>query len=100
MLPNCDNSAAVRPGKRSIPSRLPPALCIEGSDSLLPAASVHLNVEIPDLLAQRVAVEAEQVGRADLVAAGGGQRRGQQRHLDLLQDAVIKARRRHTVRET
>ena len=38
----------------------------------LTAAAVNLDVEIPDLLSQRVAVEAKQVGRADLVAARRG----------------------------
>ena len=48
---------------------------------------------------ERVAVEAEQVRGADLVAAGGGERGREQRHLDLLEDAVIEAGRRHAVRE-
>src|SRR5882757_4127571 len=61
------------------------------------AAAIDLNIEVPDLLAQRVAVKPEQVGGADLVAARGRQRRGKQRHLDLFQDAVIEPRRRHAV---
>src|SRR5437016_3568182 len=48
-----------------------------------PAAAEHLNVEIADLLAQGVAVDAEQVGGADLVAAGGGERHREERMLDL-----------------
>src|SRR6185312_8963020 len=35
------------------------------------AAAINRDVEVADLLAQRVAVEAEQIGGADLVAAGG-----------------------------
>src|SRR3954468_5309254 len=105
MLPNCDNSAAIQPLKRSIPSRST-RLYYEGKRDCegkrvrsLAAAPVDLNVEIPDLLPQRIAVEAEQVGRADLVATRGRQRRGEQRHLDLLEDAVVEPRRWHAVRE-
>src|SRR5882757_10453512 len=63
-------------------------------DTRLSPAAIDLNVEVADLFAQRIAVEAEQVGGADLIAAGRRQRRGQQRHLDLLEDAVIEPRRR------
>src|SRR6478752_1800686 len=65
----------------------------------LAPAPIYLDIEIPDLLPQRVTVEAEQIGGADLVATGGRERGREQRHLDLLQDAVIEARRRHAVRE-
>src|SRR5258705_2096855 len=99
MLPNCDNSAAIRPQKRSIPSLATPPYCEGKRVQSLAAAPVNLNVEIPDLLPQRVAVETEQVSRANLVAAGGRQRRGQQRHLDLLEDTVVEAGRRHAVGE-
>src|SRR6185503_19310979 len=64
------------------------------------AAAVDLNIEVADFLAQGVAVDAEQVGRANLVAAGGGERGGQQRIFDLAQDAVIEPGRRHPVLET
>src|SRR5581483_5183133 len=52
----------------------------------------HLDVEVADLLAQRIAVEAEQRRGADLVAARGRQRGHQQRTLDVLEDAVVEAR--------
>src|SRR5215208_7993405 len=65
----------------------------------LPARAHHLDVEVADLLAQRVAVDAEQVGGADLVTAGSGERGREQRVLDLAQDAVIEAGRRHAVGE-
>src|SRR3990170_890691 len=67
--------------------------------TILAPAAVNLDIEIPYLLSQRVAVEAEQVGGTNLVAPRRRQRRGQQRHLDLLEDAVIEARRRHPVGE-
>src|SRR3569833_1614127 len=65
-----------------------------------PSASPEdLDFEIFDLLAQGVAVDAEQVGGAYLVAARRGQRRRQQRMLDLAQDAMIEPGRRQTVFE-
>ena len=56
----------------------------------LTAAPIDLNVEIPDLLPQRVAVEAQQIGGANLIAARGRQRRREQRNLDFLEDPVIE----------
>src|SRR5579871_4367122 len=63
----------------------------------LAAAAVNLDIQVADFLPQRIAVQTEQVGRADLVAAGRRQRRGQKRHLDLLEDAVIEAGRRYAI---
>ena len=59
----------------------------------------HLQVEVADLLAQGVAVDAEQFGGPDLVAARRGQRRADQRAFDLAQDAVIEAGRRQLSRK-
>src|ERR1700730_2880258 len=64
---------------------------------MLAAAAVDLNIEVPDFLPQRVAVQPEQVRSPNLIAARRGQCRREQRHLDLLQNAVIEARRRHAV---
>src|SRR5262245_12410337 len=44
-------------------------------------AADDLDVEVAELLAQRVAVEAEQLRGLDLVAAGGGEREREQRAL-------------------
>src|SRR5215470_5309911 len=63
------------------------------------AAAEYLNIEIADLLAQRVAVDAEQVGGADLVAAGGRERHRQERMLDLAQHPMIEPGRRQLVAE-
>src|SRR5579863_5267703 len=60
---------------------------------------IDLDVEVADLLAQGVAVEAQKVGGANLIAAGRSQGRREQRDLDLLEDAVIEARRRHAIGE-
>src|ERR1700744_5199535 len=95
MLPNCDNSAAHSQVKKTLSSRD----ASTQSEALLSPAAIDLNIEVPDLLAQRVAVQAQQVGGADLVAAGRGQRGREKRHLDLLEDAVIEAGRRHAVGE-
>src|SRR5258708_22142360 len=101
MLPNYDKSAAYPAAKYAIPSGVWP----EGDRrpvqqwSLI-AAPVHLNVQVAYLLAQRVAVEPEEVGGADLIASGRRQRCRQQRHFDFLEDAVIEAGGRHAVGET
>src|ERR1700726_5152045 len=86
MLPNYDNSAASLAAKMRITSDLS-------------AAPVNLNIEITDLFAQRVAVEAEQIGGADLIAPCRRQCRRQQRHFDFLEDSVVEPRRRHAVGE-
>src|SRR5262249_45198064 len=50
----------------------------QATDLLLPpAAAEHLDLQIANLFAQRVAVHAEQIGGADLVAARGRQGRRQ-----------------------
>src|ERR1700731_4391246 len=94
MLPNCDNSTAFRPSgwvaRRAAP----------GAHGLSTAAAVDLNVQIADLFAEGIAVKPQEVGRPDLIAAGRCQRRGEQRHLDFLEDAVIETRGRHAVGET
>src|SRR6201986_257172 len=84
---------------RCPPATLRPTSKVETVARRLPPAAIDLNVEVPDLLAQRVAVEPQEVGGADLVAAGCRECCGQERHLDLLEDAVIEAGRRHAVRE-
>src|SRR3954468_411152 len=57
------------------------------------AAAEDLNIEVSDLLPQRVSVDPEQVGGPDLVSPGGREGHRQQRVLDLPQDAVIEAGR-------
>src|SRR5262245_15926833 len=63
------------------------------------ARAEDLDIQIADLLAQRIAIDAQKIGRPDLIAAGRSQRRCQQRHLDLTQDAMIEAWRRQAVGE-
>ena len=59
----------------------------------------HLDVEIPDLLAQRVAIDAEQIGGADLIAARCRQCCGQKRVLHLAEDPMVEAGRRQVIVE-
>src|SRR5690349_5459456 len=86
MLPNCDKSAARR--------RIYPSVC-----ALVAAAAIDLDVEVADFLAKRVAIDPEQIGGADLVAARGRERRRKQRIFDFAQDAVVEPSRRQTVLE-
>src|ERR1700736_1322946 len=101
MLPNCDNSAAYPASKMISPQRLSASseTAVSEAATRLAAAPVDLNVQIADFLPQRVAVEAEQIGGADLIAARRRQRCGEQRDLDFLEDAVVEARRRDAVRK-
>src|SRR4030081_2751886 len=102
MLPNCDNSAARIAAVTRLHKQLPhPRQARSGPrEAFLVATPVNLNVQVAYLLAQRVAVKAEQVGGAVLIAARGSQCRREQRHLDLLEYPMIEARRRHAVRKT
>src|SRR5580700_56190 len=67
--------------------------------ALSAAGAIDLDFQVADLLAQRIAIDAKEIGGADLVAAGCRQCRRQQRPFDLAKDAVIKARRRQAVVE-
>src|SRR6476646_10503887 len=100
MLPNYDNSAAMLPSKCAIPSGVWPQADQRAvwRWSLI-AAPINLDIQVAYLLAQRVAVEPEQVGGADLIASGRRKRCRQQRHLDFLEDPVIEAGRRHAIGE-
>src|SRR5207247_4473932 len=93
MLPDCDNSGAHRISMWPFGTT---DRIVQGSA----AAAEYLNLEVADLLAQRIAVDPEQIGSANLVAAGGRERHRQQRMLDLPQDAVIQTGRRQLVAET
>src|SRR5690242_2538305 len=81
------NNRSPSASKTQPASRLWPAG--RGLAPLLNPRTDHLNIQIPDLLAQRVAVDAEQVGGADLIAARCRECCGQQRVLHFAQDAVI-----------
>src|ERR1700683_3455227 len=99
MLPNYDNSLAPLPSGRAASNRSCP-MRMQPSEKSLITAPIDLNVQVANLLAQRVPIETEQIGGADLVAPGRRQSGREQRHLDLLEDAVIEAGRRHTVWKT
>src|SRR5262249_33661753 len=93
-LPNCDNSEAhyLALWRIGIIKKSP----TKGASA---AAAEDLNVEIADFLAQRVAIDPEQICRADLVAASGRKRHRQERMLDLPEHPVIEAGRRQSVAE-
>ena len=63
------------------------------------AAPENLDVEVADFLAQGIAVDAQQIRGADLIAAGRSQGRRQQRLLNLAQDPVIQPGRRQAILE-
>src|SRR5262245_37356984 len=60
-------------------------------------ATKDLNIEVADFLAQCISVKPQQIGRTDLIAAGGCQGRRQQRVFDLPQNAVVEPGRRQPV---
>src|SRR5260370_10803530 len=105
MLLNCANSAARLVPRMHTPQRF---LADRAAMNAFPvprplvpkpliAAAVDLDIHVADLLAEGIAVEAEQDGSAALVAPGRGQGRREQRHLDFLQDPVLEPRRRVAV---
>src|SRR5579864_3656227 len=55
------------------------------------ARPYHLDFEVPDLLAEGIAVDAKEIGCADLVAAGCGQGRRKQRVFHFAQDTVVQS---------
>src|SRR6056297_2292062 len=55
-------------------------------------AACHADILIGDLFSQRIAVYAQKIGAAGLVAARGIQRNLDQGSLDLAQNALVKAR--------
>jgi hypothetical protein len=61
---------------------------------LLPPRPHHLQFEIPHLLAQGVAVDAQELSGADLIASGRGESGADEGSLDLAQDSVVKTGRR------
>ena len=52
-------------------------------------AAHNLDVEIADLFAQRVAIDAQKLGGANLVPAGSGKAHREKGPLDLLQHPVV-----------
>jgi hypothetical protein len=94
MLPNCDNSEA-----RYLALWRIGIIKKSSTKGASAAAAEDLNVKIADFLAQRVAIDPEQICGADLVAAGGRKRHRQEWMLDLPEHPVIEARRRQSVAE-
>src|SRR5579864_2369357 len=97
MLPDYDNSGARPGGFRPTLFLELCALWYRIGTPVLASRPINLNLQVADLLAQRIAIDAEQVGGADLIAAGGGQGSREQRAFDLAQNAVVQAGRRQTI---
>jgi hypothetical protein len=64
------------------------------SADLAAARPIDLNFEVADFLAQRITINTEEIGGADLIASRGRKRRRQKRRLHFPQNAVIQAGRR------
>src|SRR5688572_13334996 len=64
------------------------------------AASEDLDVEIANLLAQGVPVEAEQFGGLDLIAARVAERGAHERQLQFAHEAMVEPGRRQSIAET
>src|SRR5260370_17077606 len=97
MLLNCANSAARLVPRMHTPQRF---LADRAATNAFPvprplvpkpliAAAVDLDIQVADLLPDRIAVEAERLSSADLVAPGRGQDPREQRHLDSLHAPLI-----------
>ena len=68
-------------------------LLVISGDPVFPAA-FRVEAEFADFLAQRVAVEAEQRRRAELIASAFVERDGEQGPFDFLQYPPVEPRRR------
>src|SRR5919204_4401387 len=101
-LQQCCRIATI-PGREKLPcGRSAPqqeSACKRNLKNGSAAAAEDLDLEIADFLTQRIAIDPEQVRRADLVAACGRQRHREQRVLDLAQDAMVEPRRWQRVAE-
>src|SRR5438046_9224722 len=73
------------------------ALSISPHRRSLTIGPKDLDVEVADFLTQRVAVDPQQVGGADLIAARSGQRHRQERMLNFAQHPVVEPGRRQAV---
>src|SRR4029450_11858249 len=90
MLPNCDNSGARQ-------RALWPIGTTGKLLKTLAAAAEDLDFEIADFLAQRIAIDSEEIRRADLIPASGCERPRQERMLDLPQHTMVEAGRRQAI---
>src|SRR6185312_14721513 len=82
MLPICDNCVERSVATATTHNVAAAFTAVTGVGRSAPGAD-HLDVEVADLLAQCVAVDAEEIGGANLVAARCRQCGGQQRVFDL-----------------
>src|SRR6185437_3429623 len=100
MLPDCDNSWArfsINRGKSGDAGRA--ALWRGYRPASAPTGAINLDLKVANLLAQRISVDAEEVGGSDLVAMRRSQRGRQQRRFHLAQDAMVEPRGRQAIVE-
>src|SRR5260370_8089329 len=104
MPSRANETAAVRPPspRRTAftisPKRETPSAAVTKSPaSANLRRAYHGDVEVLDLLAQRISIEPQETGSAQLITTCCPQRQGQQRALDLGNDAIIHATRRQPV---
>src|SRR6267378_2795138 len=80
------------------PKREPPSAVVTRSPaSANLRRAYHGDVEVLYLLAQRVAIEPQETGGAQLIPARCPKRQGQQRALDLGNDTIVHAIRRQAL---
>src|ERR1700693_3881427 len=86
-------TALIKSPKRETPS----AVVTRSPASANLRRAYHGDVEVLYLLAQRVAIEPQETGSAQLIPARCAQGQGQQRALDLGNDTIVHAIRRQAL---
>src|SRR5829696_351126 len=91
--PSLRATAAVASPKRETPSA---AVTFSPASADL-RRTYHGDVEVLDLLAQRIAIEPQEAGRTQLIPACCPKSQGQERTLDLGNDTIVHAVRRQPI---
>src|SRR4029077_17890400 len=104
MASRANETAAVRPPRPRrtaftiSPKRETPSAAVTRSPaSANLRRAYHGDVEVLYLLAQRIAIEPQETGSAQLIPAGCAQSQGQERALDLGNDTIVHAIRRQAL---
>src|SRR6195256_3533605 len=104
MASTANEAAAVRPPspRRTALIASPKRETLSAAVTRSPASpnllrAYHGDVEVLYLLAQRIAIEPQETGSAQLIPARGAERQGQQRALDLGNDTIVHAVRRQAL---
>src|SRR6187200_801435 len=104
MASTASDTAAARPPSRRAttaivsPKRGTPSATVKMSPASADLRrTYHGDVEVLDLLAQRIAIEPQEAGCAQLIPARCPKGEGQQRPLDLGNDTIVHAVRRQAI---